>query len=66
VLGTLLQQDAKTESMAELVIKTCLEFERNPKPWQDVSSQCRLFVEENYSWEKNVDLLEKLIAGVAS
>ncbi|RZB30131.1 MAG: hypothetical protein SRB1_02411 [Desulfobacteraceae bacterium Eth-SRB1] len=59
-------KDTSSEAMAELIIKTCQEFKDNPKLWQDVSSQCRLFVEENYSWEKNVDLLEKLIAGVAS
>ena len=59
-------KDTKPESMAELITKTCQEFKSNPKLCQDVSSQCRLFVEENYSWEKNVDLLEKSIAGVAS
>ena len=59
-------KDTEPESIAELIIKTCEEFKANPGSWQDVSSQCRLFVEENYSWEKNVDLLEKLIAGVAS
>jgi glycosyltransferase involved in cell wall biosynthesis len=51
--------------MAELIIKTCREFERHPDLRQDVSSQCRVFVEENYSWEKNVDFLEKLIARIA-
>jgi len=30
---------------------------------KDVSSRCRLFVEENYSWKKNVDLLEDLLKG---
>ena len=59
-------KDTEPESMAELISNTCQKFKNNPKLWQDVSSQCRLFVEENYSWEKNVDLLEKLIAGVAS
>ena len=59
-------KDTKPESMAELITKTCQEFERNPGLRQDVSSQCRLFVEENYSWEKNVDFLEKLIARIAA
>ena len=59
-------KDTKPESMAELITKTCQEFKSNPKLWQDVSSQCRLFVEENYSWEKNVDFLEKLIARIAA
>ena len=59
-------KDTKPESMAELITKTCQEFERHPDLRQDVSSQCRLFVEENYSWEKNVDFLEKLIARIAA
>ena len=53
--------DTSSEAMAELIIKTCQKFRSNPKLWQDVSSQCRLFVEENYSWKKNVDLLENLL-----
>lgn len=57
-------KDTKPESMAELIVKTCQKFKSNPERWQYVSSQCRLFVEENYSWEKNVDSLENLIAEV--
>ncbi len=59
-------KDTKPESMAELIIKTCHEFKDKPKLRQNVSSQCRLFVEENYSWEKNVDFLEKLFAEVTA
>jgi glycosyltransferase involved in cell wall biosynthesis len=59
-------KDTKPESMAELITKTCQEFKDKPKLREDVSSKCRLFVEENYSWEKNVDLLEKLIARIAA
>lgn len=59
-------KDTKPESMAELIIKTCQEFKNNPGLWQNVSYQCRLFVEENYSWEKNVRLLENLITEVTA
>jgi glycosyltransferase involved in cell wall biosynthesis len=59
-------KDTEPESIAKLITKTCQEFKDKPKLWQDVSSQCRLFVEENYSWGKNVDFLEELIAGVAA
>ena len=59
-------RDTSPESMADLIIKTCQEFKANPGLWQDVSSQCRLFVEENYSWEKNVETLENLFAGVTA
>jgi len=59
-------RDTKPESMAELIIKTCQEFKNNPELRQDISSQCRLFVEENYSWEKNVGSLENVIAEVTA
>lgn len=59
-------RDTKPESMAELIIKTCQEFKNNPELRQDVSSQCRLFMEENYSWEKNVGSLENVIAEVTA
>ena len=68
ILGKLdsryLFRDTKPESMAELIIEFCQEFKANPGLWQDVSSQCRLFVEENYSWEKNVNSLEKVMLDV--
>jgi len=67
ILGKLdakyLFKDTKRESMAALITETCREFRANPGVWQDVSSKCRLFVEENYSWEKNVKSLENLFAG---
>jgi len=59
-------KDTEPESMAELIIKTRQEFKSNRELWQEVSSQCRLFVEEKYSWERNVKSLEKLFAGVTA
>jgi glycosyltransferase involved in cell wall biosynthesis len=53
-------RDTKPESIAALIIETCLQFRNNPSVWQSVSSQCRAFVEAHYSWKKNVDLTEKL------
>ncbi len=58
-------KDTSSEAMASLIIKTCQEFKSNPELWQDVSSQCRLFVEDNYSWEVNVRSLENLLDGAA-
>ncbi len=57
-------KDTSSEAMAELIIKTCREFKKKPMLWKEVSSQCRLFVEENYSWEKNVKSLENLFESV--
>jgi len=64
ILGKLdpkyLFKDTTSESMAPLIIETCQRFKNTPRLWEEVSSQCRLFVEENYSWDKNIDSLEEL------
>jgi len=56
ILGKLdsryLFKDTKPESMASLIIETCQQFKNNPRLWQDVSSQCRAFVEMNYLFGK--------------
>ncbi|MDI6687931.1 MAG: glycosyltransferase family 4 protein [Desulfobacterales bacterium] len=59
-------KNTSSEAMAELIIKTCHKFKDKPELREDVSSQCRLFVEENYSREKNIDSLEKLIVRIAA
>jgi glycosyltransferase involved in cell wall biosynthesis len=33
---------------------------KNSKRWEQISHQCRNFVENNYSWEINIDSLEEL------
>lgn len=50
------------ESMAELITDKCQLIKRNPQKWLQIARQCRKFAERNYSWEKNIDSLEKLIA----
>jgi len=52
--------------MASLIIETCQQFKNNPRLWQDVSSQCRAFVEKHYSWERHTDKLESIIDEIAS
>jgi glycosyltransferase involved in cell wall biosynthesis len=53
-------KDTSSESIAELIIKTGELFKNNPIHWKEVSSQCRLFAQNNYSWDKNIHVLEKL------
>ena len=64
ILGKLdsryLFKDSKPGSMASLIIETCRQFKDNPRLWQDVSAQCRAFVEAQYPWERNVDSTEEL------
>lgn len=56
----LLFKDINSESIAELILDTHREFQKNPVSQGRLSIQCRRFVEQNYSWKKNVDRLEDL------
>ena len=56
-------RSAKAEDMSDLIIETCLRFKENPVQWERISAYCRRFVEQNYSWEKNVDELETILLG---
>jgi glycosyltransferase involved in cell wall biosynthesis len=50
------------DSMVELIFEKYHLIKRDPQRWQEISNRCRKFVEENYSWEKNIDSLEALFA----
>jgi len=66
ILGKLdpkyLFKDTTPESMASLIVETSQEFKNDPGLWVEVSSKCRQFVEENFSWDKNIASLEELFA----
>ena len=47
-------------SIAELIMEKYKLIKQNRKKWEQISQQCRNFVERNYSWEKNIDALEEL------
>jgi len=53
-------KDAKPDSMASLIIDNCKQFRNNGQLWRDVSARCRAFVEDYYSWECNIDAIERL------
>jgi glycosyltransferase involved in cell wall biosynthesis len=61
----LLFKDIDSESIAELILDTHREFQKNPVSQRRLSVQCRRFVEQNYSWEKNIDNLENLFREVS-
>jgi glycosyltransferase involved in cell wall biosynthesis len=56
----LLFKDKSPESIARLILETYREFREDPASQGKLSIQCRRFVEQNYSWEKNLDKLENL------
>ena len=49
-------------SIAELILKNYHLIKHNPQRWKEISHRCRKYVEDNYSWEKNIDALEELFA----
>jgi len=56
---TFLFKDTSPESMASLILEKYHIIKNNYEEWRKISKKCRQFVEENYSWEKHVEVLEK-------
>ena len=56
-------EDTSPDAMAKLILGKYRLINDNPEKWNDLSKRCRNFVEENYSWEKNIDSLEKIFYG---
>ena len=50
------------ESIAELIMAKYYQIKHYPQRWNELSYQCRNFVEHNFSWEKSIDSLEELIS----
>ena len=59
-------RDTGPESIAELIIEKCQQFKDNPNLRKSVSSQCRNFIESNYSWETNVGATERIFQEILS
>lgn len=53
-------KDAGPDSMAALIVGNYRKIKESPQKWKEISHRCRKFVESKYSWEKNVDSLEKV------
>ena len=68
ILGRLdtkyLFRDVHPDALAELIIETSRSFIEHPEEWQKVSLQCRQFVEQHYTWERNINALEKVLTHV--
>jgi glycosyltransferase involved in cell wall biosynthesis len=58
--------DTSPGSIVDLILEKYRIIRENPQKWQEIRQTCRLFVEEHYSWEKNVDYLEELFLRFSS
>jgi glycosyltransferase involved in cell wall biosynthesis len=47
-------------AIAELITEKYQLIKHSPQRWNEISFKCRNFVENNYSWEKNINSLEDL------
>jgi glycosyltransferase involved in cell wall biosynthesis len=56
--------NTEPDSMASLITKNYRIFKESPQKWQDVSDNCRKFIESNFSWEKNVDSFENIFSRI--
>ena len=53
-------KDITADSMADLIADNYRIIKDNPGKWAEISRRCRKFVEDHYSWDKNIDALETL------
>lgn len=56
----LLFKNREPSSIADLIIETYWKFKDNPDLKKELSGQGRSFIEKNYSWDHNINILEKL------
>ncbi|MDF1593535.1 MAG: glycosyltransferase family 4 protein [Desulfobacterales bacterium] len=52
-------KDSTPESIADLIKEKYYIIKNKPHIWKEISKKSRSFVEENYSWDKHVEELEK-------
>jgi len=53
-------EDTGPDSISKKIIEKYEIIKQNPQKWEKISNRCRTFIEQNYSWEKNIDALEEL------
>jgi len=59
--SSLLFQDNTPDAMAQLILEKVQTIQKSPTEWHRVSIACRHYAENRYSWEQNLDALEKLM-----
>lgn len=54
-------KDSTPDAMAQLIQDKVRTIQENPLRWREISLACRKYAERNYSWEQNLDAMEKLM-----
>jgi glycosyltransferase involved in cell wall biosynthesis len=56
--------DTSPEAITRRITEIGRQYLENPDVAREASLRCRTFVEENYSWKRNVDMVEDLFRGL--
>jgi glycosyltransferase involved in cell wall biosynthesis len=55
-------KDTSPESISGLILEKYNYYKKEPEEYKEISRQCRVFAEKNYSWERNISEIEALFA----
>jgi len=55
-------KDTSPESISGLILEKYNYYKEKPEEYKKISQKCRVFAEKNYSWEKNISVIEALFA----
>jgi glycosyltransferase involved in cell wall biosynthesis len=55
-------KETDPESISELILEKYKNLKKSPKRWHQIKKSCRKFVEENYTFGKNVNRIEKIFS----
>jgi len=59
-------ENSDPDTMAVSILDNYRRIKDQPERWQAIACNCRKFVEANYSWETNIDSLEKILSAPKS
>lgn len=57
---TYLFDNVSAEAISRRIIEKCRVIEEAPEVWRRIRHRSRKFVEQNYSWDRNIQLIESL------
>jgi glycosyltransferase involved in cell wall biosynthesis len=58
-------ENTEPQSLSNKIIEKYKIIKENSQMWEEIRQRSRKFVERNYSWEKNIDVLEELFIKIS-
>jgi glycosyltransferase involved in cell wall biosynthesis len=53
-------ENTKPDSMSKMILEKYKIIKENSQKWEEIRYRCRKFVENNYSWDENINAMEEL------